>query len=220
MGQWTDLDTPHGPIAAWRAEPSGPSRGAVVVLQEIFGVNEHIRSVAERFAQAGYVALAPDLFAPIQPHIELGYDSDDQARGVELRNQVGFDRAIDIAGAAAQRLQTEGLRTGAVGYCWGGSLAFLCNTRLGLPAVSYYGARTLPFLGEPLRAPIQFHFGERDASIPPEAIDQHRAAMPTAPIYLYNAGHGFNCEPRPDFHADSAALAWRRTLDFFADALK
>lgn len=220
MGQWTDLDTPHGPIAAWRTEPSGPSRGALVVLQEIFGVNQHIRDVAERFAQAGYVALAPDLFAPIQPHIELGYDKDDQARGVELRNALGFDRAIDIAGAAARRLQGEGLRTGAVGYCWGGSLAFLCNTRLGLPAVSYYGARTLPFLGEPLRAPIQFHFGERDASIPPEAIDAHRAALPNAPIYLYNAGHGFNCEPRPDYHADSADLAWRRTLDFFADALK
>ena len=86
--------------------------------------------------------------------------------------------------------------------------------------MSYYGARTLPFLGEPLRAPIQFHFGERDASIPPEAIDAHRAALPNAPIYLYNAGHGFNCEPRPDYHADSADLAWRRTLDFFADALK
>ena len=220
MGHWTDLDTPHGPVAAWRAEPTGPSRGALVVLQEIFGVNAHIRAVTERFAQAGYVALAPDLFAPVQAHVELGYGSDDAARGGELRSAVGFDRAIDIAGVAAHRLQDEGLRTGAVGYCWGGSLAFLCNTRLGLPAVSYYGARTVPFLGEPTRAPMLFHFGERDASIPPQAIDAHRAALPTAPIYLYNAGHGFNCELRADYHADSAELAWRRTLDFFADALK
>lgn len=220
MGQWIDLDTPHGPLQAWRAEPAGPARGGLVVLQEIFGVNAHIRSVAERFAAAGYLALAPDLFAPVQPHIELGYAADDAARGTELRTAVGFDRAVDIAGAAAHALQAQGLRTGAVGYCWGGSLAFLCNTRHGLPAVSYYGARTLPYLGEPLRAPMLFHFGERDASIPPEAIDAHRAALPHAPIYLYNAGHGFNCDRRADYHADSADLAWRRTLDFFADALK
>ncbi|MEI2455754.1 dienelactone hydrolase family protein [Lysobacter firmicutimachus] len=220
MAQWIDLDTPAGPVRAWRADPSGVPRGGLVVIQEIFGVNAHIRAVAERFAEAGYVVLAPAVFDPVETGVELGYDQSAAARGVELRNAVGFDRASDIVGAAAHRLQSEGLRTGAVGFCWGGSLAFLANTRHGLPAVSYYGARTLPFLGEATRAPIAFHFGRHDGSIPPEAIEQHRQALPNAPIYLYDAGHGFNCDQRADYDPDSAALAWRRTLDFFADTLK
>ncbi|SDY26045.1 carboxymethylenebutenolidase [Lysobacter sp. yr284] len=220
MAHWIDLDTPAGPVRAWRADPSGLPLGGVVVLQEIFGVNEHIRAVAQRFADAGYVALAPSLFDPVEREVELDYGQDASARGVELRNAVGFDRASDIVGAAAHLLQSEGLRTGAVGFCWGGSLAFLANTRHGLPAVSYYGARTLPLLGEPLRAPMLFHFGSRDASIPPEAIEQHRQALPNAPIHLYDAGHAFNRDVGDHYEPDSAALAWTRTLDFLADALK
>jgi carboxymethylenebutenolidase len=224
MAHWIDLDTPVGPVQAWRADPAGIPRGGLVVIQEIFGVNSHIRDVAERFAQAGYVALAPALFDPVERGVELGYDQSAAARGGELRNAVGFDRAMQIVASAANLLQVEGLRTGAVGYCWGGSLAFLANTRLDLPAVSYYGARTLPFLDEPtrapLRAPVMFHFGRHDGSIPPEAIEQHRQALPAAPIHLYDAGHGFNCELRADHDPASAALAWTRTLDFLADSLK
>lgn len=220
MAHWIDLDTPAGPVRAWRADPSGLPLGGVVVLQEIFGVNEHIRAVAQRFADAGYVALAPSLFDPVEREVELDYGQDASARGVELRNAVGFDRASDIVGAAAHLLQSEGLRTGAVGFCWGGSLAFLANTRHGLPAVSYYGARTLPLLGEPLRAPMLFHFGSRDASIPPEAIERHRQALPNALIHLYDAGHAFNRDVGDHYEPDSAALAWTRTLDFLADALK
>ncbi len=220
MAHWIDLDTPAGPVRAWRADPSGVPRGAVVVIQEIFGVNAHIRQVAERFAEAGYAALAPALFDPVERGVELGYDQSAAARGVELRSAVGFDRASDIVGAAADLLQAEGLRTGAVGFCWGGSLAFLANTRHGLPAVSYYGARTLPFLGEPARAPLLFHFGRHDGSIPPDAIEQHRQALPNAPIHIYDAGHGFSCDQRADYDPDSAALAWSRTLDFLADNLK
>lgn len=224
MGHWIDLDTPAGTVAAWRTDPSAVPRGGLVVIQEIFGVNAHIRDVAERFAQAGYAVLAPALFDPVERGVELGYDQSAAARGVELRNAVGFDRATEIVGAAAHLLQGEGLRTGVVGFCWGGSVAFLANTRLDLPAVSYYGARTVPFLSErpraPVRAPILFHFGRHDGSIPPEAIEQHRQALPTAPIHLYEAGHGFNCNLRADYDADSAALAWTRTLDFLADSLK
>ncbi|MEH6422360.1 dienelactone hydrolase family protein [Pseudomonas sp. CGJS7] len=220
MAHWIDLDTPAGPVRAWRADPTGLPRGGVVVLQEIFGVNEHIRAVAERFAAAGYVALAPALFDPVERQVELDYDKDSAARGSELRNAVGFDRASDIVGAAAHLLQSEGLRTGAVGFCWGGSLAFLANTRHGLPAVSYYGARTVPFLGEPLRAPILFHFGTRDASIPAEMIQRHRDALANAPIHLYDADHAFNRDIGDHYDAASAELAWTRTLDFLADALK
>lgn len=222
MPRWIDLDTPHGPVRAWRAEPTGPARGAVVVLQEIFGVNPHIRDVAGRFAGAGFVALAPALYDPVEPGVELGYDAEGAQRGVALRNALGFERAVDIVAAAAEALQEEGLRTGVVGFCWGGSVAFLANTRLGLPAVSYYGARSVPFLDEPARAPLLFHFGGRDASIPPADIELHRAKQPQATIHVYpDADHAFNRDvDNAHHHADSAALAWRRTLDFLGGALQ
>lgn len=221
MPHWTDVSTPAGPILAWRADPTGIPRGGLVVIQEIFGVNVHIRDVAQRFADAGYVALAPALFDLVERGVELDYTPDGTAKGLELRAAVGTDRAVDAIGAAAAVLQAEGLRTGAVGFCWGGTLAFLANTRHGLPAVSYYGGGTVPLLHETPRAPILFHFGGRDRSIPPEAIEKHRQALPHAPVYVYeDADHGFNCDRRASYHADSAALAWRRTLDFLMDALR
>lgn len=221
MGHRVDIDTALGVIGGWRAEPAGPSRGAVVVLQEIFGLNAHIRRVAERFAEAGFVALAPALYDPIAPGLELGYTPEDTQRGAALRTELGFERALELVDGAARQLQDEGLRTGAVGFCWGGSMAFLANTRLGLPAVSYYGARTLPFLDEPLRAPMLFHFGERDASIPPEAIAAHRAKQPRARIHLYPADHAFNRDVDDHvFDPDSAALAWQRTVAFLTESLQ
>ena len=222
MPRWIDLDTPHGPVRAWRAEPAGPARGGIVVLQEIFGVNPHVRDVAGRFADAGYIALAPSLYDPVEAGVELDYDAEGTGRGVALRNALGFDRAVDIVDAAAESLQREGLRTGVVGFCWGGSVAFLANTRLGLPAVSWYGARSVPFLDEPARAPMLFHFGGRDASIPPADIDLHRAKQPQATIHVYpDADHAFNRDvDNAHYHADSAALAWRRTLEFFHGALR
>ncbi|MBF6024368.1 dienelactone hydrolase family protein [Lysobacter niastensis] len=223
MAHWTDLDTPHGPVRAWRADPSAPSHSAVIVLQEIFGANAHIRSVAERFATAGFTALAPSLYDPVAPGIELTYTEADTQRGVALRNELGFDRAVDIVSSAADALQQrEGLRVGVVGFCWGGSVSFLANTRLGLPAVSYYGARTVPFLDEPLRAPMMFHFGERDASIPPDVVEQHRTKQPHARIHVYpGADHAFNRDvDNHVFEPASAEQAWRRTLDFFAENLR
>jgi carboxymethylenebutenolidase len=222
MSHWIDLETPHGHVRAWRADPTGPSRGAVVVLQEIFGVNPHIRSVADRFAAAGFVALAPSLFDPVEHGVEMGYGEAEAQRGVDLRNRVGFDRAVDVVAAAAALLQEEGLRTGVVGFCWGGSVTFLANTRLGLPAVSYYGARSVPFLDEPARAPLMFHFGARDKSIPPADIELHRAKQPSAKIFVYDdADHAFNRDvDNTHYHATSAALAWQRTVDFLAENLR
>lgn len=222
MAHWTELDTPHGPVRAWRDEPGGPSHGAVIVLQEIFGANAHIRDVAGRFAAAGFVALAPALYDPVAPGIELPYDEAGTARGVALRNELGFDRAIDIVAVAAETLHAEGLRAGAVGFCWGGSVAFLANTRLGLPAVSYYGARTVPFLDEPLRAPMMFHFGSADHSIPEDAVAQHRQKQPAATIHVYEgAGHAFNRDvDNHVFDPHAADVAWRRTIDFLQENLR
>jgi carboxymethylenebutenolidase len=222
MARWIDLDTPHGPVRAWRAEPSGPSRGAVLVIQEIFGVNAHIRSVVERFAGAGFVAVAPALFDPVERSVELRYEQADFGRGRALVSALGFDRAVDILAVATDLLQAEGLRVGAVGFCWGGTLAFLCNTRLGLPAVSYYGARTVPFLDEQARAPLLFHFGERDDSISAADIALHRQHQPQAQVFVYpSAGHAFNRDVDSNAHDPaSAALAWQRTTDFLAEVLK
>ena len=222
MSHWIDLDTLHGQVRTWRADPTGPSRGAVLLIQEIFGVNAHIRSVAERFTAAGFVAIAPAMFDPVERGVELAYDKPDFERGRALVTALGFDRAMDVLAAATNLLHTEGLRVGAVGFCWGGSLSFLCNTRLGLPAVGYYGARSVPFLDEPARAPLMFHFGERDASIPPSDVELHRQKQPRAQVFVYpNAGHAFNRDV--DIHAfepASAALAWQRTLDFLAENLR
>jgi carboxymethylenebutenolidase len=222
MPRWIELETPHGPVRAWRADPTSVPRGGIVVLQEIFGVNAHIRSVTERFATEGYLALAPALYDPVETGVELAYDADSTQRGVALRTALGFERAVDIVGAAAETLQEEGLRTGVVGFCWGGSVAFLGNTRLGLPSVSYYGARTVPFLDEAARAPMLFHFGGRDASIPPADIERHRTKQPQATVHVYaDADHAFNRDVDNHVHDPaSAALAWRRTLAFFAEALQ
>ena len=222
MSRWIDLNTPQGLVRAWRADPTGPSRGAVVVLQEIFGVNPHIRHVAERLAAEGFVALAPALFDVVEQGIELGYGEAETQRGVDLRNRVGFDRAVDVVAAAAEELQSEGLRTAVVGFCWGGSVAFLANTRLGLPTVTYYGARSVPFLDEAARAPLMFHFGARDRSIPPGDIELHRAKQPSARIFVYeDADHAFNRDvDNSHYHEPSARLAWQRTMDFLAENLR
>ncbi|TYT25147.1 dienelactone hydrolase family protein [Luteimonas viscosa] len=224
MGRDIVIHGPHGPIDAWRAEPPdhAAALGGVLVLQEIFGVNEHIRSVAEGYAAAGYVALAPALFDPVARNVELGYDEAGFARGRALVDALGMDRAVGVVRAAADALRDEGLRVAAIGFCWGGSVAFLANARLGIPAVAYYGARTEPFLGEPLRAPMLFHFGGDDASTPPAYIQAHRDACPDADIHVYpGAGHAFNRDVDPrHFHATSAALARKRTLAFLDAALR
>jgi carboxymethylenebutenolidase len=136
--------------------------------------------------------------------------------------ELGTDRAVDIVRQAAELLRREGLKVGVVGFCWGGSVALLANTRLGLPGVAYYGARSRPHLGEALRAPMLFHFGQDDESTPPDYVQAHRDAWPAAEVHVYpGAGHAFNRDVDPrHFHAASAALARRRTLAFFESALR
>jgi len=220
MGHPVSLPTPTGRISGWRADPPFQPRGAVIVVQEIFGVNAHIRHQVDRFAAHGFIALAPALFDHIDYHIELGYDEAGVAQGRELVEQLSFDRVLGDIESAMRELSSEA-KVGIVGYCWGGTVAFLGNTRLGLPAVSYYGARTLPFVRERLVAPMEFHFGEQDPLISEEAVAAHRDAHPGAKIYTYpGAGHGFNCEERADFHAESAQLAMDRTINFFTRFLR
>lgn len=212
-----DISLPQA-ISAYRADPSGKPQGGIVVIQEIFGVNAHIRSVVDKFAQAGYVAIAPAIFDYAERNVELDYDETGVLKGRALAAQVGFDQTVSAVAAATKIIQSVG-KIGVVGFCWGGSVAFLCATRLTLPAVSYYGGRTVPFLSEKLLAPLLFHFGEYDPIISADDIAKHRAALPDATIYTYPAGHGFNCDARADYNAECAQLAWERTLDFFAEKL-
>ena len=222
MHGWTEIDTPHGPVRGWRAEPPGPSKGAVLVIQEIFGVNAHIRSVADRLADAGFLSLAPSVFDPVEHGVELDYSDDGIQRGRALVGALGTERAMDLLNATAEKLQMEGLRVGAVGFCWGGTLAFLCATRLSLPAVAYYGARSVPFLDETANAPLLFHFGADDPSIPPTDIQAHREKQPQATIHVYEgAGHAFNRDVDPKVYNEAAATtAWQRTLDFLETQLR
>ncbi|NUS39687.1 MAG: dienelactone hydrolase family protein [Lysobacter sp.] len=222
MGEWHPLSTARGEVQAWLARPEQAPRGAIVVIQEIFGVTAHIRDVADRFAAAGFTAMAPAFFDLQQPGVELDYDADGMARGREFVGKLGFDGALAVVAAAAQALRKPGHRVGAVGYCWGGTIALLANTRFGLPAVSYYGARNVPFLVEPARAPLMFHVGGKDPSIPEEDIEEHRSRQPQAQLFVYpDAGHAFNRDVDPHaYEPASARLAWQRTLDFFGEHLK
>ena len=219
MGHPVSLSTSTGRISGWRADPPFPPRGALVLVHEIFGVNAHIRHQVDRFAAHGFTCLAPAFFDHFDHHIELGYDEEGVARGRELVERLSFERALQDVEAAARELAGD-VAVGVVGYCWGGTVAFLANTRLGLPAVSYYGARTLPFVRERLQAPMQFHFGDSDPLIPPEAVQAHRDAHADAKIYVYPAGHGFNCDERADYHEESARLAMDHTVTFFTRMLK
>ena len=219
MSQWLSLETPTGRIRAWRADPAIPPKGALVVVQEIFGVNAHIRAVCSEFAAHGYVAMAPAFFDHFEHDVQLAYDADGVNRGKELVDRLGFERALEDIAAAATVLQADG-GVGVVGYCWGGTAAYLANTRLSLPAVSYYGARTAQFIDEALDAPMLFHFGEHDASIPAAVVDLHRERHPEAELHVYPAGHGFNCDQRDDYHRASAELALERTLSFLRRALR
>jgi len=218
MSEWTSLETPTGRIRAWRADPHTPPRGALVVVQEIFGVNAHIRDVCKTFADHGYVTMAPAFFDHFEHDVQLRYDPEGVDHGRELVERLGFDRALEDVHATAAQLGEYG-KVGVVGYCWGGTVAFLANTRLSMPAVSYYGARTVPFLAEQAQAPMLFHFGEHDPSISANDVEAHRQHQEHAEIHVYPAGHGFNCDQRADFERHSATLALERTLAFFRRTL-
>lgn len=219
MGQHINLPTSGTQcIGAYLAKPEGKPKGGIVVIQEIFGVNDHIRSVADRLAASGYTAIAPHFFDYLETGVEMGYTAETAARGKALVIELGMDRAVEAVGSAAEAIASAG-KIGTVGFCWGGTVALLAAIRLGLPSVSYYGARNLPFLDEPLRAPVMFHFGELDKSIPPEMVAKHREKLPQMEIYTYPADHAFNRDVGPQYHEPSATLAWDRTMGFFAREL-
>ena len=217
MGQSISLTAADGhTLSAWRAGPENAAHG-LVLIQEIFGVNHHIRNMCERFAAAGYDVVAPALFDRIRPGIELGYTQDDVAEGRALRGQVADTAAMADIDAAAAAL--GGRPLGIIGYCWGGTLAWWGATRTThfRAASCWYGGGIAATRGETPHCAVQMHFGELDASIPVADAEAIRAAQPAAEIHVYaGAHHGFGCDERGSFSPTDAALAQQRTLAFFA----
>ena len=205
---------------AYLATPTGTPKGGVVIMQEIFGVNAHIKDVTDRFAAAGYLAIAPALFDRIAPDIALAYDGDGVAKGRGLKDQADANSEKDVK-AAIDYVAAAGA-VGAIGFCWGGSLAWrmACDKDSGLAAaVSYYGGELPALAGRDAACPVMAHFGLLDASISSDAARAFAAAQPSVETHFYNADHGFNCDHRGQYDAAAAALAWGRTMDFLATHL-
>ena len=216
MGDWIELKSADGTaVAAWRATPAGPARGGLVVAQEIFGVNDHIRRVCDRFAGEGYLVVAPALFDRHQRGVDWGYAPEDVARGRDMKARVDTTAALADLDAARAVAATAG-RVGILGYCWGGFLAWLAAARLpGFAcAVPYYGGGMTDAIAESPRCPVLAHFGEQDAHIPLPGVQALAAAHPSVDVRTYAAGHGFNCDARASFDAAAAELALGRTLAF------
>ena len=217
MGEFTTLMARDGhEFNAWLAAPGGATRGAVVIAQEIFGVNRHIRSVAEGFAAEGYVTIAPCLFDRIRRGIELGYSEAEVQQGRGYRLQIPKEKTLLDLTACINVIKHAG-RVSIVGYCWGGTLAYIAACELPVYcAVSYYGGQIKDHLTRSPRRPVMYHFGEKDPYIPLEDIEKIRTADPNGIFHLYPADHGFNCDERGSYDAASAMLARERTLQFLA----
>ncbi|TKC89306.1 dienelactone hydrolase family protein [Trinickia terrae] len=227
--RWIDIPTDSAPMPGYLALPKAGKGPAVIIIQEIFGVNSHIRSVADQYALDGYVALAPDIFWRTQPRVELGYEGADRDKGIEIMQKTNVDLAVADIGAAAEVLRAMPEASGkvaAIGYCFGGRLAYLAAAQGSVDvAVPYYGGGIQNQLdaAAKIKVPVQFHYAEEDAGIPPEAVDQVKASFAgrdDVEFHLYaNAHHGFNCTDRAAYNQHASALAHGRTLTFLSKYL-
>jgi carboxymethylenebutenolidase len=204
-------------LAAYRAEPSGKPRGAVVVIQEIFGVNSHIKAVADGYAADGYLAIAPAMFDRVQRGYDTGYSQPEIQAGVAVMQTLDWKLTLLDASAAIDAAKAAG-KVGIVGYCWGGTVSWVAAARLSGLACSapYYGGGMPGFIGEKPKIPTLCHFGELDQSPTLEQSKAIAKAHPEITAHFYpGAGHGFNCDQRGSYHAASAKLARQRTVEFF-----
>ena len=218
MGEHITLQAEDGhELDAYVARPEGTPIAGLVVVQEAFGVNSHIRFVADGYAKDGFLVVAPALYDRIQRGVELGYSDEDMGKGITLARQGKPENWVkDVAAALAFAHQETGKKAGVIGYCLGGTVAWLSATRLKPDAVvGYYGGNILACAAEHPRAPVMLHFGKEDQHIPKEKIDSvFMAAHPNIPVYWYDAGHGFNCNDRASYNSEAARQARERSLEF------
>lgn len=219
MGETIKLTSPDGHnFSAYRAEPKGKPRGAIIVVPEIFGVNHHIRSVTDRFTADGYVAIAPALFDRFERNVDMGYTPETIAKGRSIKVKVTNDMAMTDLATTRDAVRQHG-KIGVVGYCWGGFVTWLASAHLdGIAcAVPYYGGGILEHAELQPRVPVMMHFGERDAILPVFGVRSFAAKHPSAKVFIYNADHGFNCDERGSYDKAAADLARERTLAFFRE---
>jgi carboxymethylenebutenolidase len=218
MGEKCQLRAADGfTLAAYRAMPENRPKGGIVVIQEIFGVNAHIRDVTDGYARAGYAAIAPQIFDRVERDVEMGYGPDDMTRGVGIaRGKLKMEQTLLDLQSAIDDASRFG-KVGVVGYCFGGLLTWLaaCDLNGVAAAASYYGGGVAGALNRTPKCPVMMHFGERDAHIPLSDVDRVRKAHPGVTVHVYAADHGFNCDHRGSYDAAAAKLARERTLEFF-----
>tara|TARA_R110000787_G_scaffold14814_11_gene45558 strand:+ start:466 stop:1128 length:663 start_codon:yes stop_codon:yes gene_type:complete len=205
-------------LGAYKAEPSGTPKGGVVVIQEIFGVNKHIRNVADQYAAAGYLAIAPALFDRVEKGLELGYGQEDFGKGRDTRGALKNDGILADVQAAINEAASAG-KVGVVGYCFGGAVSWMAATGCdGVAAAScYYGGGIHASKDATPKCPVQFHFGDKDGGIPLNQVAEIKEAQPDIPCFVYDdAGHGFCCDDRESFNAGACERARERTLSLFA----
>jgi carboxymethylenebutenolidase len=222
MGQQIQLKASDGfSLGGYRADASGKPKGGLVVIQEIFGVNHHMRNVCDQFAAKGYTSLSPAIFDRAKPGVELGYDKAGVDEGVQLRAAIKLEDTLKDVQAATDALQSVG-KVGIIGYCWGGSLAFIGAARLsGLAcAIGYYGGMIAAHANEKPKVPTILHFGEDDHGIPMTDVEKVITARPEVKVYTYKAGHGFSCDERGSFDKAASDKALDVSLAFLKQNLE
>lgn len=218
MGEFIELTASDGHVLkAYKAMPAGTPKGAIVVVQEIFGVNAHIRDMTERFASLGYVAIAPAMFDRYERDLDIGYSGEDRQKAFSFVPKLDMEKAALDALAAKQDVSGYG-KTAITGFCFGGTVAFLGAVRLGFDAsVAFYGGGVAHFATEPAKCPAMLHFGAKDDHIPLSVGETVKANSPASEVYTYPAGHAFMRDVDPNaYHKESADLAWGRTVEFLA----
>ena len=220
MSEWVVLKTADGEeIEAYVARPKGEPIAGLVVVQEIFGVNHHIQSVADRYAELGYLVVSPALFDRVEKNVKLDYSAGGWQEAMRLFGKIDPETSLhDVSAAVDYARNATGKKVGVVGYCYGGSMAWLAATRLDVQAaVGYYGGYIGKFAGEKVKAPVMLHFGSKDEHIPASVAESAQASNPDIEVYWYDdAGHAFNRDADPTAFAPVAAkLAFERTSDFF-----
>ena len=203
-------------LNAYVASPDGEPAGGLVVVQEIFGVNSHIRSVADGWARDGFLAIAPAMFDRIERGVELGYEGKDLEKGRSFSPRIDLEKSLlDLKAAMQYAAASTKKKTGIIGYCYGGSMAWLAATRLRPDiAVGYYGGKILSFADDQPNCPVMLHFGKHDTHIPVAGVEDLARKHPEVEVYIYDAGHGFNCDVRASYNADAARVARERSLAF------
>ncbi len=209
-------------LSAYVAKPEGTPKGAIVVVQEIFGVNHHIRSVADSYAAEGYLAVAPALFDRYEPGFEVGYDAAGREKAMAILPKLNMEwAAADTLAAVTYARDEYKTKVAVVGFCLGGSIAWMAAAQMPVSAaVGYYGGYIAKFKDAELKAPVLLHFGEQDQHIPMRDVEAIKQAHPEVPVYTYDADHGFNCDERESYNAPAAKQARERTLAFLKEHLQ